>query len=159
MMHNKLKLNEIVDMLDEVDDIRTAYLKMDTNEIVMLNMDYLAIAEDLEEEIDYKEFCDWEIELIDDAKSLLADDDNYIKLPDKFDINEYSIMERFAYSYDDDEISDKLLHEINGRGAFRRFSDIISMMGIRQEWFSFKQKHLEKVAKEWCELNKIDILI
>ena len=44
--------------------------------------------------------------------------DRYIALPDRFEINDYHMMQVFAYEHDE-----RLVSAIQGRGAFRRFKD------------------------------------
>lgn len=85
------------------------------------------------------------------------DDDKgkYIALPSKFDIiNEYSMMERFALSVDD-EISDYLQTAIKGRGAFRQFNDGVSRFGIEEDWYEFRDEKYKELAIDWCEDNNI----
>jgi len=55
----------------------------------------------------------------------------------------------------DDEIKERLLDKIRGRGAFRRFKDAIHMNGIEEEWYRFRQEELEKIAIDWLEANQI----
>ncbi|MEC1697904.1 UPF0158 family protein [Schinkia azotoformans] len=73
-------------------------------------------------------------------------------------MNEYEMMEDFCYSLSNDKDRNRLLNAISGRGAFRRFKDEIIYMGIRDEWFEFRDKCYEKVAIEWCKDNGIDYI-
>lgn len=79
-------------------------------------------------------------------------DDDYIGMPSKFDIHEYSMIEAFAYSKDNDE----LIYAIKGRGAFRRFKDTAIRLGLIDEWYQFRDQRYKKVAIEWCEYNGIE---
>jgi Uncharacterised protein family (UPF0158) len=76
-------------------------------------------------------------------------DEKYVKLPDKGDINEYDIMEEFA------EDNDELSRAMRGRGTFRRFKDEIIEQCIEDDWYDFKEKALIEIAREWCEENGI----
>lgn len=78
----------------------------------------------------------------------------FFKLPEQFDINEYHIMEKFIY----DEIPEGAVQEqfesaIRGRGAFRRFRDLLDRLGITQGWYDYLQNAQKKRAIEWCEEN------
>lgn len=76
-------------------------------------------------------------------------------LPDKYDINEYSIMENFCFSLDNEKIMNELLYAIRGRGAFRRFKDKVQRLGIQQQWDNFREEAFKEIAIEWCEYNNI----
>ena len=64
-------------------------------------------------------------------------------------------MEDFCCSVVDDEIREKFLDKIRGRGAFRRFKEAIRMNGIEDKWYRFRQEALEKIAIDWLEENQI----
>lgn len=49
----------------------------------------------------------------------------YFTLPDKYDIHEYSIIQRFVYDLPEGRLQDELCRAIRGGGAFRRFKDTI----------------------------------
>ncbi|MBP0956520.1 MAG: hypothetical protein J5997_04040 [Oscillospiraceae bacterium] len=79
--------------------------------------------------------------------------DNYISLPTRYDIDEYSMMDEFAYQYPDAVISNKLREDLCGRGAFRRFKDSVFRFGIREEWFKYRDEKYRELAEEWCVRN------
>jgi hypothetical protein len=62
----------------------------------------------------------WKKDLLPKAQEVLASED-FIPLPGKFEIHEWSIMERFAGSLANPAVSDEFYAAIHGRGPFRRF--------------------------------------
>jgi hypothetical protein len=74
---------------------------------------------------------------------------------DRFEIHEYSIMERFCLSVDDEDIRDDLCDAIRGRGAFRRFKDRIQAYGIAEDWYRYRDEALREIAMAWCEEHDI----
>lgn len=82
--------------------------------------------------------------------------DKYIKLPNKFDINEYHIMEEFIWSLPEGKIHDRLESAIQGRGAFRRFKDMVYELGVEKTWFVYQTEAYKKIAIEWCKNNDIE---
>jgi len=64
-------------------------------------------------------------------------------------------MEDSCFSVADDKIKGGLLDRIRGNGAFRRFKDAIQMNGIEEDWYSFRQEALEKIAIDLLEENEI----
>lgn len=90
-----------------------------------------------EDEKPYDSLPDWQQEEMEQANDFLDHEDNYLLLPDKYNIDVYKMMESFCTLLDDDEKQSKLLQAINGRGAFRRFKDEIIHLGVREEWFTY----------------------
>ena len=84
--------------------------------------------------------------------------DNYLRLPDQYEMNGYNRMVKFIYSLDNIEHQQKLLYVIEGRGAFRRFKDALMLLDIRNSWFEFERKELIQMAKEILEENEIEYI-
>ena len=146
-----VKLKDIIDEMEIQFDFHSSYLNKKTGEIVMVTDDHFRVAED---EDDLSDYSEWEQEAIKLAGEVLESDD-YIELPTKFDIHEYSIMEKFCLSLNDEELSDKMYHSIKGKGAFRRFKDNISEYGIEEDWFKYRREAFKRIAIDWCEDNNI----
>jgi hypothetical protein len=64
-------------------------------------------------------------------------------------------MERFCSSIENERLSNELLNQIRGSGAFRRFKDTIHRHGIADDWYRFRQAALEEIAIEWLEAHDI----
>lgn len=83
---------------------------------------------------------------------------NYVSLPDPFDINKYQMMQNFVTSLPFGDKQSSLCRAINGRGAFRRFKNKIYQFGLEKEWYQFRDKCYEKIAREWCQENNIPLI-
>jgi hypothetical protein len=149
-----VKLDDIIDGLESQSDESSSFLNKRTGEVVLIN-DYEMRA--AEEGNPLEDFPDWEQDQVRIAREILAETGQYIPLPTKFDIDEYSIMERFCVSIDNQEISDVLYDLISGSGAFRRFKDAIYRYGIEEEWHSYHDNALKEIAVEWCRENNIEL--
>ena len=88
------------------------------------------------------------------AREVAASGD-FIPLPGKFEIHEWSIMERFARSLTDAAVSDEVQAAVHGGGAFRRFKDAVHRLGIADEWYRFRDAALEEIAIEFLEAHGI----
>lgn len=88
------------------------------------------------------------------AQEVLSED-YYISLPSQFDIHEYSIMEKFCLSINDDNLQDIMYSSIKGNGAFRRFKDNIHRYHIAEDWYKYRDEAIKQIAIEWCEDNEI----
>jgi hypothetical protein len=98
---------------------------------------------------------EWQKPEFEIAKALVRDGRvrpaRFRRLPDKFDVHEWSIMESFAQGCDSESQRDALLEAIHGAGAFRRFKSTIRQLGIEDKWHSFREEALKEIAIEWCE--------
>lgn len=149
----RVKLRDIVDEMDVQSEEMTAYLDRRTGNVVMVTDEVLTALEDGEPP---KALLDWEAEEVEAARRVVEDEhDNFVALPSQFDIHEYSIVEKFCYWVEDEEISRDLTGVIRGRGAFRRFKDRIQHYGIEDQWHKFRDEAFKEIAVEWCEVNRI----
>ena len=90
-----------------------------------------------------------------EVQKVLAFDADYLKLPSKFDIDEYEIMERFGLSFPDAKVSEVLLGKIRGAGAFHRFKETIYQFRIENDWFKYRDEAYKEIAIAWLESNGI----
>jgi hypothetical protein len=95
-----VSLSVLVDQLQGVNNDCRAYLNRKTGEIVILLTEYIAKAEDMEEDEDLHEYHDWERDLIKEAQEVLSSSD-FLALPDAFEIDEHHMMQSFCYTIDD----------------------------------------------------------
>lgn len=154
-----VKLKDIVDEMEMQMDEYHKYLNKETGEIVTVSTEELSIAEESEEDDDFSEYPDWQQDSIKSALDVIENWENYIELPDKWEINEYDIMEEFCGSIKNDRISNALYSAIQGRGAFRRFKDAIIRFGVEDDWYKFREEALMQIAIEWCEENEIKYIV
>jgi hypothetical protein len=152
-MAARVKLSDVIDGLESQSDESSSFLNKKTGEVVLMT-DYAMRAAEDDEPIE--DLPDWEQELVATAKEIMAETGEYIPLPTKFDINEYSIMERFCLSLEDPELRDTFYGLIGGSGAFRRFKDALYQYGIENQWHSYRDNALKEIAIEWCQENNIE---
>jgi len=67
-------------------------------------------------------------------------------------------MEEFCNSIEDARLGNKLCNAISGRGAFRRFKDLIIRHDLEDSWYAYKHQSIVQIAREWCEDNKIPLV-
>jgi hypothetical protein len=164
----------VVSLRDMVDEMQTlshesnAYLKKSTCKVITIRDDDFDMVRSMEEIEEDEEFeresgfsgnLDLDDEFFQDVKNVMLLDDDYLKLPTKFDIHEYEIMERFSHSIPNEKISDTLFSKIHGSGAFRRFRDTIYQYGIEEDWFKYRDEAYKEIAISWLEsqgFNYID---
>ncbi len=154
-----VRLQDILDALEWQQDECHAFLELATGHIVVINED-----DQFAVEQDDSKLPEWqrESESLALARRMAENGggvpDGYVALPDRFDIDEYRMMERFSWSRADDEERDELSRAIQGSGAFRRFRDTVHRLGIEKEWYGAREEGYREVAIEWCEEHGIPYL-
>ncbi|KUK64792.1 MAG: hypothetical protein XD84_1141 [Desulfotomaculum sp. 46_80] len=99
-----VSLKEIADQLDCLTQGCVCYLNKKTGEIAEILTEYMAIAEDSEEDDDFSKYLGWEQDAIREALTVLDNWDDYIELPDEDEVNDYRIMEDFCYSQENEKL-------------------------------------------------------
>jgi hypothetical protein len=145
-------LQAVVDEMDVCGDEVTAYINKKTGELISVGDEEAGFIGDGGEDDDF--IPDWQKEILPKVREVLESGD-FVPLPDKFAIHEYSIMERFCLSMEDDDLRDELLNAIRGRGAFRCFKDTIRRKGIQDDWHSYRNDARKRIAAAFLEMEGV----
>ncbi len=148
-------IEELVGMMDIQIDTYHFYLYRPTGSIVSVAEDVLHSVEGGDIEPPYEDFQDWQIEEIKLCEDILFNPE-YIRIPTRYQIHEYQIMEDFCYTIENQDLKNEMLYAIKGSGAFRRFKDKIHQHGIHQQWYDYKESRLKEIAIAWCEENDLE---
>lgn len=146
-----VKLNDVIEALDEAAEECSHYLDRNTGEIVMMTNEEMEAAE--KDEL-ISEYPDWQREAILKAREVFKSED-FIELPGRFDIDEYKLMEDFCLELKNRQVGEHLLRLIKGSGAFGRFKDGIYSLAVEKDWYRFRREELERIAIQWLEDQKI----
>jgi hypothetical protein len=147
----QVKLQDILEGMDFQSDEQSSFLNLTTGEVVSVTDEELRAAEN---DAPLEDFPEWQHDAIRIAGEIL-ETDHYLPLPDRFEIHEYQIMERFCLSIDDEDMREDLCDAIRGRGAFRRFKDRMQLYGMAEEWDQYRDAALREIAMAWCEEHGI----
>lgn len=153
-MKTKTKLKDILEAIDFQSDESVAYLEKSTGEVFLFTEDVLEAAYENDEELICSDYTDEEFAT---AKRVIKSPDNFLELPSQFDMNEYRIMEKFCYSITDKEVEERALDAIHGRGAFRKFKNLISRVGLIDSWYKYRDNAFKQEAIAWCEVNDVEL--
>ncbi len=86
----------------------------------------------------------------------IASDGNYLRIDPVSSREQYRWMERFIPMVDDPDLKGKLAHAIDGKGAFRRFKDVLMAYGPdRERWFTFRSERLRTFMEAWLSAHAI----
>src|SRR4051812_22413563 len=88
--------------------------------------------------------------------SRISADPNYLRIDPVSSREQYRWMERFIPMVDDTDLRGKLAHAIDGKGAFRRFKDVLMTFGAdRERWFAFRSERLRTFMEAWLTAHAI----
>lgn len=80
----------------------------------------------------------------------IALDANYLRIDPVSSREQYRWMERFIPMVEEREIQSRLVAAIDGKGAFRRFKDVLMSHGPeRERWFAFRSERLRVFMEAW----------
>src|SRR5688572_1815890 len=86
----------------------------------------------------------------------ISADPNYLRIDPVSSREQYRWMERFIPMVDESELRGKLAHAIDGKGAFRRFKDVLMTYAAdRERWFAFRSERLRTFMEAWLNAHAI----
>ncbi|MBL8606649.1 MAG: hypothetical protein JNL38_04980 [Myxococcales bacterium] len=86
----------------------------------------------------------------------ISSDNNYLRIDPVSSREQYRWMERFIPMVDEPELRAKLTHSIDGKGAFRRFKDVLMSYGTeRERWFTFRSERLRTFMEAWLSAHAL----
>jgi hypothetical protein len=86
----------------------------------------------------------------------ISADPNYLRIDPVSSREQYRWMERFIPMVDEGELRGKLAQAIDGKGAFRRFKDVLmSYAAERERWFAFRSERLRTFMEAWLNAHAI----
>jgi len=134
----KIDLDELCSAMEDSSYEHEYYLNLETGEILFLS------------------------EYTDDEESgklkdkIEEESDRYERIPKAESHEGYEEMQDFIATVKDERLAALLEVAINGKGAFRRFKDVLlNYPEERERWFQFKGAKVQERALEW--LDDIDV--
>jgi uncharacterized protein UPF0158 len=86
-------------------------------------------------------------------------DTEYLRVDPVSSREQYRWMERFIATVEESELRDQLVRAIDGKGAFRRFKDVLMSFPVdRERWFSFRSERLRSCMEAWLAAHGIEAL-
>lgn len=131
-------LEIVFEAIQTVDDMWNQYLDIEEMEVVMLpESPFLGEYDEEDQEL---------ADMIEEGWNK-----RFFRLPTKFDIHEYGIMEDFVRSLPEGGMQNSMENAIRGKGAFRRFKNNLRRYAVEEQWDNFQEKAYLEIAGEWCE--------
>lgn len=139
-----VSIQKLIEALEFQNDELSGFVNPETGEVVLVSDEALGAAET---QADTAGVDDEELEA---AQAVLATP-GILPLPDRFEVDEYHMMVRFADAREETEERDLLRDALRGSGAFRRFKDLCYSLDVAQAWYAFRDAEFEAFAIQWCE--------
>jgi len=82
----------------------------------------------------------------------------YVHLDPASSREQYRWMERFVQSVEDPSLSERLVLAIDGKGAFRRFKDVLLSYPVeRDRWFQYRSNLLHIYINGWLTAHDFEL--
>jgi hypothetical protein len=86
----------------------------------------------------------------------IASDQSYMRIEPVSSREQYRWMERFIPMVEDPSLTELLTQAIDGKGAFRRFKDVLMSHGAeRERWFAFRSERLRVFMEAWLSAHAL----
>ena len=153
-------------MEDVVRDTFDYFLDLETGEVMMFSEEILGEvkarlyeddAEEIGDDVEYIEFDEepeipeWMEDEVELALEILFDTkDRYPRIPERTSAAAYQSMVLFLETVEEPELRDALLTALSGKGAFKRFKDVlIAYPKERKRWHGYNAKVLKQEITAW----------
>lgn len=153
----KVDIQKIVDELQMRFMDSTVYYNKVTGEILNVQDDDFRIVEDDDFENNIQDYPEWQREHLKEVYDLLYNDvENYIALPNNFEIKDSDIMEEFIETVSNNNKRIQLENCMWQKGMYRKFKDKLIEIGLEDEYYKFYDEKLKEIAIEWCKENNLE---
>jgi len=92
-----------------------------------------------------------------DLLARIVADPDYLPVAPVSSREQYRWMEHFIQTVEDETLHEALTHSIDGKGAFRRFKDVLMAHPVdRERWFKFRTERLRDCMTSWLETHGLE---
>ena len=89
---------------------------------------------------------------------MASNPERYLRIDPTSSREQYRWMERFVSSVSDQPLRERLLIAIDGKGAFRRFKDVLlAFPAERERWFAYRSELLHFHIQTWLDHMRIEV--
>ncbi len=87
----------------------------------------------------------------------IAGDTTYLRVDPVSSREQYRWMERYIVTVTEPDLRSRLMTAIDGKGAFRRFKDVLmAFPADREKWFEFRTERLRSCMESWLVAHKLE---
>jgi hypothetical protein len=93
----------------------------------------------------------------DKRRKITEKPEDFVRIEAASSREQYRWMELFVGSVEEDELRDRLLISIDGKGAFRRFKDVLLSYPVeRERWFNYRADLLHHHVNGWFAEKELE---
>lgn len=172
----KVNMDDLTAVFELHFDEIQSYLDLQTGEVLQVNDETRRLLEMLYAELytgegergmpletllaQHPEIEDWEKQALLEADRVEQGYGESIVAVDPESYEDYDDMESFVYTVTDPRLANELEYAIRGRGAFRRFKDILARHPqVEAAWYAFKDARIRARVRDWLEAYGIEPVI
>jgi hypothetical protein len=174
MRRLKLDLSDLVEAFENTSWDMTYYLDLETGKVILvtdetrqeLNAIYRDVGDLADDDgslfaaaLRRRGLPGWQQEMVREADRVEDGfGTRYIEVPRADADEDYRDMELFIDTLGDRRLQYRLWDAINGRGAFRRFRDVLAgQPQERERWFAFKDARARQRVLDWLAHEEIEL--
>lgn len=158
------RMEEDFEMLDEIDDDVLDMIEKQSRPKLSSFINAFEFISDEESWINIKTtkvytIYDFEKRYMSEEEIEEFTSEDYIMLlPNKYELREYDDMISFTNTINDEIIEKELNRALKGKGAFRRFKELIIYYNLKERWYKYKNHKLKDKVVKWLKENEIDYI-
>lgn len=164
----KVSFSDLEIAFDNFSYEHSYWLDKQTGAVVLIDGE---IADLLREGEDLSDLPDWHREMAEEMRPLLlalgelpdqgadeVDLDRFVAIPKRESSEAYEDMVDFADTVTDAHLRDLLDVALRGKGAFRRFKDVLlGYPAERERWFRFEERRRREAIEAWAREEGVEI--
>ncbi len=104
---------------------------------------------------------DWQKEILLEADRVDREfGQRYVSVEPDDPYQGYNDMDHFIATLDNEDLQDRLSRAIHGRGAFRRFKDLVARHpDVEEQWYAYKDARAKERLLRWLDENDIEPIV
>jgi len=104
---------------------------------------------------------DWQKEILLEAHRIDREfGQRYISVEPDDPYQGYNDMDHFIATLDNEDLQDRLWSAIRGRGAFRRFKDLVARHPeVEEQWYAYQDARAKERLLRWLDENDIEPIV
>lgn len=136
----KLKLDELVDMFDEIQNYEYIVYDKKDNNFIFIDLNMMSMQE-------YEELTD---------RIEVDEEERYYYLPSSYVFHDSELIEEYISGIENENIQEELEDAFYGKGKYKSFKEILRKYKIENDYYNYREEYLKSMAMEWCEKNRIE---
>lgn len=139
-------------MRDLCRDTNDYYFNKSTGRVAVLSKNLICFLTK-ENEVERESLPDWEASLIPVARQIIIEGSSeYVRIPEAFGQPEHAWMAKFSVDVKSMKLRQKIKQTLRGRGACRRFREILSEHPEeKKRWATFRTQCWKEKIQSWLE--------